>query len=400
MNLVQKYGGDYLRNMDDIRRIADYVSRTHTIGEGLVIVVAAMHEIAAATIDRADEFGEDISRRETNSLFASCEIQTAALVAAALDKEGVDAVSLADIKGHSLGIVEVEEGKHEIELGEIKKALDSGKVAVVAGFQGIGEFDMSDRLGRYGAAATAVAIAAGMECDCELYGNTKGIYTVEPEGNETGKLIPKICYDEAMEMLLLGESDLESRAIELANNFGVKIYVGPAFDTDKSGGTYIMDRKIIVQEGAVTGIRTSNNIVVYTMRGIPVHGDAIAELFEMLGDMSVNIDVISQQTCTAETCALSFSCDSDNIEIIDKALDSNVRFRELDITKEENICLVSLIGVGMASHVGVAGKTFAVLAQNGIRHYNITTSEISISAVIDADKRADAIIALSEAFNL
>ena len=259
---------------------------------------------------------------------------------------------------------------------------------------------MSDRLGRYGAAATAVAIAAGMECDCELYGNTKGIYTVEPEGNETGKLIPKICYDEAMEMLLLGESDLESRAIELANNFGVKIYVGPAFDTDKSGGTYIMDRKIIVQEGAVTGIRTSNNIVVYTMRGIPVHGDAIAELFEMLVDMSVNIDVISQQTCTAETCALSFSCDSDNIEIIDKALDSNIRFRELDITKEENICLVSLIGVGMASHVGVAGKTFAVLAQNNIRHYNITTSEISISAVIDADKRADAIIALSEAFNL
>lgn len=400
MNLVQKYGGDYLKDMTDLRKIAVNVSQTHLLGDGLVIVVAAMHEIAASTFDRAAEFGEDISKREANSLFASCEIQTAALMAAALDREGVDAVSITDIKGHSLNLVEVDEGKHEIELGDIKKALDSGKVAVVSGFQGIGEYDMSDRLGRYGAAATAVAIAAGLECDCELYGNTKGIYTVEPDARYHGKIIKKICYEEAMEMLLLGESDLESRAIELGKNFGVKIYVGPAFDKENNGGTWIMDRKIVVQEGAVTGITVSGNIVIYTIRGIPVQGDSIAELFDMLGDMSVNIDVISQQTCTESTCALSFSCDKDNIEAIDKALESNVRFRGFDITKEVDVCLVSLVGVGMASHVGVAGKVFGILARNNIRHYNITTSEISISAVIDEVNRPEAIISLSEAFDL
>ena len=400
MILVQKYGGCYLTDMDDIGRIAGYVSRTRGITDGLVIVVAAMHEIAEGMSRRAGQFGGDINESELDSLFSACELETAALMTGALEREGVPAVSVADIRGHSLGIVDIDRGRHEIILDEINRVLEQGRVAVVAGFQGIGEFAMSDRLGRYGAAATAVAIAAGLGCDCELYGNTRGIYTADPELTKSGRVISRISYDEALEMTILGDNDLESRAIEIGKTKGVQIYVGPAFEDDKSGGTYIVNRNVVVEEAAVSGISVYDNILIYTLKGISVNGDMVAELFETLGDLGVNIDVISQQTCSPDSCAVSFSCGVEDEELIDKSFESNFRFRDLDIAKKGDICLVSLVGAGMASHVGVAGKVFVTLARAGIRHYNITTSEISISAAVDSDLKAEAVIALSEAFAL
>ena len=199
---------------------------------------------------------------------------------------------------------------------------------------------------------------------------------------------------------MLGESDLESRAIELAKAFGVEVYVGPAMEEEKSGGTYIMDRSLIVQEAAVTGLTVSDDIVVYTLKGLPTDGDRIAELFELLSDLSVNIDMISQQTCSEHSCAVSFSCSKDKTSEIDQAFEVNQRLRELEIYKQDNLSLVSLVGVGMASHVGVAGRVFSVLAQHAIHHYNITTSEISISVAIDSSQKAAAVVSLSEAFGL
>lgn len=400
MKLVQKYGGCYLTNMDDINRIAEHVSRTRRITDGLVIVVAAMHEIAERMIERAEQFGENINESELDSLFSACELETAALMTGALEREGISAVSVADIKGHSLDIVDIDRGRHEIVIDEINKVLEQGKVAVVAGFQGIGEFAMSDRRGRYGAAATAVAVAAGIGCDCELYGNTKGIYTADPSLARSGRVIRRISYDEAMEMTMLGDNDLESRAIEIGKSMNVQIYVGAAFETEKNGGTFIVNRNVIVEEAAVSGISVYDNILIYTLKGLSVSGDMVAELFETLGDLGVNIDVISQQTCSPNSCAVSFSCNTEDEELIDKAFEGNFRFRDLDIAKKGDICLVSLVGAGMASHVGVAGKVFGTLAREGIRHYNITTSEISISAAVDSDRKAEAVVALSEAFAL
>ncbi|MFR8517957.1 MAG: ACT domain-containing protein [Emergencia timonensis] len=331
-------------------------------------------------------------------MFSAAEKQTAALMAAALEREGLRAAVIEDIKGTSLSEVEVFAGKHELEIGRIEKALQEGVIPVVAGFQGIGKYGAEDVQGRYGAAATAVAIAAGLGCDCQLYGNTKGIYTREPA--EEGSVIEKISYEEAMELIMLGESDLESRAIELAKAFGVEVYVGPAMEEEKSGGTYIMDRSLIVQEAAVTGLTVSDDIVVYTLKGLPTDGDRIAELFELLSDLSVNIDMISQQTCSEHSCAVSFSCSKDKTSEIDQAFEVNQRLRELEIYKQDNLSLVSLVGVGMASHVGVAGRVFSVLAQHAIHHYNITTSEISISVAIDSSQKAAAVVSLSEAFGL
>lgn len=400
---VQKYGGCYLKDMSDLKAIAKHVASTHQSGDGLVIVVAAMHSIAKGILEMADNIDTEISSDELDSLFSSGEKQTAALMAVALGQEGLQASSVSDIKGYSLSDLDLEEGKHEINVEPIDDILSQGQIAVVAGFQGIGDFHSTDREGRYGAAATAVSIAAKLGCDCELYGNTKGIYTLDPSGVSKSsqlKVIDEISYEEAMEMILLGKSDLESRALELGKRFDVKIYVGPALSNDKNGGTYIMDRSLIVKEAAVTGISLSDDIVVYTLNGISGKGDAIAELFQLLGDLEVNIDMISQQSGESGLSAVSFSCGKNKIPDIDKAFAGNQRLRNLKIGKRDDLTLVSIIGVGMASHVGVASKVFSVLASENIRHYNITTSEISISAAIDASNRSKAMVALGEAFDL
>ena len=400
MYLVQKYGGRYLKNTEDLTKIADYVA-THReqLGE-LVLVTAAMHEIAAEMMDKAEQFKEGIGKSELDALFSASEYQTAALMASALEQRGVSAKVISDIRGHSLTPLEIEIGKHELVITEITKALDQGLVPVIAGFQGIGEYQMSDRFGRYGAAATAVAIAGALGCDCELYGNTKRVYVIDPRVSDDRKIFDKISYEEAMELTMLGDGDLEAEAIELASMLDVKLYVGPALKEDHSGGTYIVNRNIIVEEAAVSGISTYDDVVVYTIKGIPNQGEQIAELFELLGDLKVNLNVISQQPYKGDTCVVSFSCEGDDIERIDKELAINARFRGLEKEKKDNICMISLVGVGMATHVGVAGRTFATLAEAGIPHYNITTSEISISATIDAANKAEAVVALAEAFNL
>lgn len=400
MYLVQKYGGRYLRNTEDITKIADYVaSHREQLGE-LVLVTAAMHEIASEMMEKAQPFQEGIGKSQLDALFSASEFQTAALMASALEQRGVSAKVISDIRGHSLTPLEIDVGKHELILTDITKALEQGVIPVVAGFQGIGEYTMKDRFGRYGAASTAVAIAGALGCDCELYGNTKRVYVIDPRVTDDRKVFDKISYEEAMELTMLGDGDLEAEAIELASMLDVKLYVGPALKEDHSGGTYIVNRNIIVEEAAVSGISTYDDVVVYTIKGVPNQGDQIAELFELLGDLKVNLNVISQQPYKGDTCVVSFSCGNDDIERIDNALAINARFRGLETQRKDAICMISIVGVGMATHVGVAGKTFATLAEAGIPHYNITTSEISISATIDAANKAEAVVALAEAFNL
>lgn len=400
MYLVQKYGGGYLKNVDDLTRIADYVaSHREKLGQ-LVLVTAAMHEISTEMMARAEQFGEGVKKPELDALFSASEYQTAALMSAALEQRGISARVISDIRGHSLSDVDIENGKHELLLKEIEKTLAKGTLPVIAGFQGIGEFEMSDRKGRYGASATAVALAGALGCDCELYGDTKGVYVVDPRCTDYRKVFRKISHEEAMELVMLSENDIEAEAIELGKMLDVQIYVGPAFEEEKTGGTYIVNRNIIVEEAAISGISTYDDVVIYTIKGLPNEGEEIAELFELLGDLKVNLNVISQQPYQEDTCVVSFSCEHPDPERIDEALAVNARFKDLETVKQENICMISLVGVGMATHVGVAGKVFATLAEAGIPHYNITTSEISITATIDTEHKSEAVVALAEAFQL
>ena len=400
MYLVQKYGGAYLKDIDGLTRIADYIAEIRSSLDGLVLVTAAMHEIASEMMGRAEQFQEGIGKPELDALFSASEYQTAALMASALEQRNIPARVIRDIRGHSLDVLELDKGKHEILLTEIQDALDLGLVPVIPGFQGIGEFEMGDKLGRYGSAATAVTIAGALGCDRELYGWSKGIFIMDPPVAQDHRAFDQISYEEAMELVMLGESDLEAKAIELAKTLDVRLYVGPAFEIEKTGGTYIVNRNIIVEEAAVSGISTFDDVVIYTIKGIPNDGEEIAELFELLGDLKVNLNVISQQPYQEGTSVVSFSCEKPDVWKIDDALAVNKRFSALETVKQEDICMISLVGVGMATHVGVAGKVFATLAENGIPHFNITTSEISISATIDKDRMSEAVVALAEAFQL
>ena len=398
MKSVQKYGGEYLRDMEALEGIATYIARHYRLGDKLVLVVAALQEIAQAMMERLHVLKTDVDDETLDLLFSAAEQQTAALMAAALEKEGLRTEVIPDIKGDSLNLADLEDRKHDFRIDQIEAALRREKIAIVPGYQGIGRYQAEDVKGRYGAAATAVVIAAGLGCNCSLFGNTRGLYSRGTE--ETGRAIPQVTYEEAMELTLLGNNDLESLAIEQAKNFGVRLYVGPAMEEEERKGTYIMDKNLIVQESAVAGIAVSDEIVVYTLKGIPAEGDCVAELFALLEDLNVNIDMISQQSCGEEFSSISFSCDQEKIEEIDQAFAGNGRMRELKISKREGLSLISVVGAGMANHAGVAGKVFSVLAQEGIWHYNITTSEISISAAIDSENKSQAVVALSEAFRL
>lgn len=398
MKLVQKYGGEYLREWQDLNTIADFAAKTRESGTELVLVIPALHAIAEPMTSRIRNLGlqDEISRGKLDLLFSTAEGQTALLLAAALEKRGVEARAINSIRGNSLSALDIEDGKHELVMDEIEETLSKGQIPVIAGYQGIGNYNAADVKGRYGAAATAVAIAAALDADCQLFGNTKGIFT----RREGGHVIPVISYEEAMETIQLSDCDLESRAFELASTYGVKVYVGPAFEEEEKEGTYIMNRNMIIQEGAITGITTSDDIAIYTISQIPYGGETTAELLEVLGDIGVNIDMITQQADSEDTFTVSFSCGKDKAEDIDSALSINPRLCRLMTNKQENLSLLSLVGVGMASHVGVAGKVFGTLAEKGIPYYHITTSEISISTTIDSRNREEAIIALGEAFRL
>ena len=281
MYLVQKYGGNYLKNNDDLTKIADHIANHREELGDLVLVTAAMHEIATEMLERAEEFRDGIGKPELDALFSASEYQTAALMASALEQRGVPARVIDYIQGQSLTPLEIESGKHELILTDINKALEQNIIPVVAGFQGIGDYEMSDRFGRYGSAATAVAIAGALGCECELYGNTKRVYIVDPRVTEDRKKFDEISYEEAMELTMLGDGDLEAEAIELASMLDVKLYVGPALKEDHSGGTYIVSRKnIVVEEAAVSGISTFDDVVIYTIKGIPNQGEEIAPTSE------------------------------------------------------------------------------------------------------------------------
>ena len=203
-----------------------------------------------------------------------------------------------------------------------------------------------------------------------------------------------------MELIVLGNIDLEGRAIELAKKYNVELYIGDMKSADKSGGTHIMNQNLIVESMPVTGISISENVVIYTLRGIENDGSAVADLFELLGQTDVNIDMISQQVAGDGTCTVSFSCDAKEAETLDQAIAGNAMLSALDTSKQDGLVLISLVGAGMASRSGVASTVFSVLAKEGIRYYQITTSEISISVTVDKENKGKAVIALGEAFNL
>jgi aspartate kinase len=401
MNVVQKYGGTSLESIEKIQAVAKHIASFRKEGDGIVIVASAMGRTTDELISLAKKFGEEVPKRELDALLATGEQKTVALLAIALQNLGVPAVSMT---GFQSGFITTDHHSKarikEINTERTEQFLKEGKVVVLAGFQGISEEGDITTLGRGGSDTTAVAIAAQLGWDCEIYTDVDAIFTTDPKINPTARKLDRITYEELMELSSTGAAILEIRSVELAKKYNVKLYIGRSMESNKRKGTYVMNDSIYIEEMPITGISISDDCSIYSLRGMENDGVAIAKLFQLLADLHINVDMISKQTYGDNKCTISFSCTDEQARDLDKAIENHEILSEIAVEKLPNLSILSLVGVGMATATGVASKVFSILAKEGIMYYQITTSEISISVTVKRDEKIKAVIALCEAFGL
>ncbi len=393
--------------MADIQMLAKHIAETKKAEDAMVIVVGAMGETACGLTVLADEAGRGVQKSELDVLFSAAAQQTAALLAVSLQNEGLAAQSVigfvqdtgTDKYGKSVQL-------KKINTAGVDKILDEGKIAVAAGFHEADYYSSGDVLAGGGADVTAVGIAAHLDCECEIYTNADCMYTVDTELYPQAKPIKFITHEEMMEVVNLGSNIIETKAVELAKQCGVKVFLGKSMESDKSKGTYIVSNEMIinenlmVEEAPITGVGIQDDVSIFTLRNVPADGKAVAECFRILGDLNINVDMISQQMAQDGTCTVSFSCSDKEGEVLAAELSAKEEFKAITVECESGLAMISLVGVGMATHSGVASQVFRVLAENGIRYYHITTSEISISVTVKMLNKSNAAIALCRAFDL
>lgn len=400
MRVVYKYGGSSVENTEKIRNIAKHLQKVKDEGNEIVVVASAMGKKTDELMNLAEQVSDKKNSRELDTLLSTGEQQTVALLSMALHSLGVDAVSLTGqqagfktSKDHTKGFIE------DLDITRVEEHLNKGEIVVVAGFQGINENGDITTLGRGGSDRSAVALAAKLDCECHIFTDVDGIYSIDPRVYSAAKKIDVISYEEMMEMALKGSGVMETSAVELGKKYGVKIYVGESLK--EGGGTIIMNKNKSFEERVITGISVDNNVAMVSVKGIDQGVDQTAKIFEIITDYNINVNMINQNYDSNKTLVVSFSCSEDELKIVDDAFKSNEGFVEkfdIDINKE--LSIISLVGVGMASHFGVASKVFTTLAQNDVEFYQVTTSEISISCAIERTKTKAAVEALARVFEL
>src|SRR5688500_13353072 len=385
--IVQKYGGTSVGNSERIKNVAARVSKYRAQGDQVVVVVSAMSGVTDGLIKLAKEIMPLPSEREMDMLLATGEQTTIALTAMALHALNIDAVSLT---GAQAGIVT--DGVHtkakiqNITPKQVHGLLDSGKVVIVAGFQGQTSEGQITTLGRGGSDLTAIALAAALKADlCQIYTDVDGVYTADPRMVPDARKLDEISYDEMLELAGLGAKVMQSRSVEFAKKFGVIFEVRSSLNDNP--GTIVKEETQSMESVVIRGVSLDKNQAKITLAAVPDKPGAAGGIFRALADANLNIDMIVQTASHGSgspSTDISFTVDKPDLLKATKiigALQNEVGLRE--VIADENIGKLSLVGVGMRSHSGVAAKMFETLAQNGINIGMISTSEINISVVID-----------------
>jgi aspartate kinase len=400
--IVQKYGGTSVGNTDRIKNVAARVAKYHAKGDKVVVVVSAMSGVTDGLIKLAKDIAPLPSEREMDMLLATGEQQTIALTAIALHTLGVPAVSMT---GAQAGIVtdgvHTKARIHNITPKQVHEHLTLGKVVIVAGFQGETPEGQITTLGRGGSDLTAIALAAALKAElCQIYTDVDGVYTTDPRIVPTAKKLPEISYDEMLELASLGAKVMQSRSVEFAKKFGVVFEVRSSLNDNP--GTIVKEETKSMEDVVVRGVALDKNQAKVTVVGVPDRPGVAAKIFKALGDATVNVDMIIQNishgTGTPQT-DISFTADKPDLlkaQKVIEGLKKEVGYRE--VITAEKIGKLSIVGVGMKSHTGVAGKLFETLAKEGINIDMISTSEIKISVVIDLAKGEQAVKAVHAAF--
>lgn len=396
---VQKYGGSSVADTDCLRRVASRVASDVRDGRNVVVVVSAMGKTTDRLITMAREVHAIPNDREYDQLLSTGEQITISLLSMALHQLGVDAVSMT---GAQAGIqTDASHTKAKIiaiDPKRVRENLDRDRVVIVAGFQGVNpDMDVAT-LGRGGSDLTAVAMAAALKADrCQIFTDVDGVYTADPRVVPNARKLDLITFDEMLEFASMGAKVLQSRSVEFAKKFGVELEVLTSFETKP--GTLVNEAEQM-EDVLVRGVTADKNQAKVTLRGVDDTPGVAARLFTAVAEADVNVDVIVQNISLEGHTDISFTVpreDVDKVQICLKKIEG-VNFRE-DLY-DGSIAKVSLVGVGMRSHTGVASKVFSTLADMKVNIQMISTSEIRVSVVIDEARADEATRALHAAFGL
>lgn len=400
--IVQKYGGTSVANTDRIKNVAARVARYRAQGDQVVVVVSAMSGVTDGLIKLAKDIAPAPSEREMDMLLATGEQQTIALAAIALQALNVPAVSLT---GAQAGIVtdgvHTKARIHNITPKRTHELLDQGNVVIVAGFQGETMDGQITTLGRGGSDLTAIALAAALKADlCQIYTDVDGVYTADPRIVPGANKLEEISYDEMLELASLGAKVMQSRSVEFAKKFGVVFEVRSSLNDNP--GTIVKEETKSMEDIVVRGVSLDKNQAKVTLVAVPDKPGVSARVFKALGDANVNVDMIVQNISHGSgtpATDLSFTVDKPDLPKARKVIEElkqEISYREA--IADEKIGKLSIVGVGMKSHTGVAGKMFDTLAREGVNIEMISTSEIKISVVVRLDKGEVAMKAVHAAF--
>ena len=413
--IVQKYGGTSMGSIDRIKNVAKRVKRWHDNGHQIVVVVSAMSGETNRLIDLARQISTQPDPREYDQMVSTGEQVSISLLAMAIKELGIGArsftgrqVAIKTDNAHNKARIESIDDKN------IREQLDAGNVVIVAGFQGIDDEGNATTLGRGGSDTTGVAIAAALGADeCQIYTDVDGVYTTDPRVTSKAKKLEKITFEEMLEMASLGSKILQIRSVEFAGKYGVPLRVLSSFDENNDGsfdqdfqdnvGTLItIDEGDNMEQAIISGIAFNRDEAKIVVRGVPDHPGIASAILSPIGRANIEIDMIVQNLSTNGTTDFTFTVNRTDMDKTMKVLENEVKdeIGAKEILANDEVVKVSLVGVGMRSHAGVASLMFQTLAENNINIQMISTSEIKVSVLIQEQYLEKAVKSLHTAFGL
>ncbi len=400
--IVQKFGGTSVGTVERIKNVAARVKRHRDAGDHVVVVVSAMSGETNRLIGLAEEISADPSPREMDVLVSTGEQVTIALLCLALQEIGCDARSYTGPQVHILTDSAHSKARiMDIDHARVCADIKAGRVVVVAGFQGVDERGDITTLGRGGSDTTAVAMAAALDADeCQIFTDVDGVYTTDPRVEPKARKLDRITFEEMLEMASLGSKVLQIRSVEFAGKYNVPLRVLSSFE-EGGEGTLISLEEEVVEAAKISGIAFNRDEAKLTIRGVPDHPGIAYQILGPIGEANVEVDMIVQNIAYDGTTDFTFTVNRNDyakaVEILNR-VSADVGARE--VVGDDKIVKISLVGVGMRSHAGIASKMFETLSKEGINIQMISTSEIKISVVVDQKYLELGVRSLHDAFGL
>ncbi len=399
--IVQKYGGTSVGTVDRIKEVAKKIIKHKKLGEDLIIVVSAMSGETNRLVGLANELNDSPQGRELDVLLSTGEQVTIALLCMALQQQGVDATSytgsqvriLTDDTHNKARIMDIDDKK-------IRSDIAKGKIVVVAGFQGCDELGNITTLGRGGSDTTAVALAAALKADeCQIYTDVDGVYTTDPRVVSEARRLDSITFEEMLEMASLGAKVLQIRSVEFASKYNVPLRVLSSFK--EGGGTLIAAEDPNMEQAVISGIAFNRDEAKLTVLGVPDHPGIASQILGPIAQKNIEVDMIIQNTGHDSTTDFTFTVHRNDYKTAQSILEQTAeKLGARQVIGDEKIAKISVVGVGMRSHAGIASTMFNSLAEENINISMISTSEIKISVVVDEKYLELGVRALHKAFEL